>query len=176
MAMAQNKVTAPRPVAVATMDDQRQTIAVLSTLSTYGPDVDEVRRIDTHSAIVFLAGHRAYKLKRAIRYDYLDFSTLEARRRACADEVRLNRRTAPDLYLGGRPVTCGPDGALELDGTGAVVDWVVEMVRLGESAVFDRMAEQGTLDLALMPRRWRARSPGFTPSPSGGSTTGGVAA
>ena len=133
------------------MDDQHQTIALLSTPSTYGPGVDEVRRIDTHSAIVFLAGDRAYTLKRAVRYDYLDFSTLESRLRACADEVRLNRRTAPDLYLGRRPITCGPDGALQHDGGGAAVDWVVEMARFDDSAVFDRMAERGELEVSLMP-------------------------
>ena len=151
-----HKLTAPRPVGRPGADDQRQTIALLSTPSTYGPDVDAVQRIDTHSAIVFLAGDRAYKLKRAVRYDYLDFSTLESRLRACADEVRLNRRTAPGLYLGSRPITRELDGALELDGRGAVVDWVVEMVRFDESAVFDRMAECGTLDPALMPPLARA--------------------
>ena len=151
MAMVQSKQTLRRPVAVATVDEQRETIALLSTPSTYGPAVDEVRRIDTHSAIVFLAGDRVYKLKRAVRYDYLDFSTLESRLRACADEVRLNRRTAPDIYLGHLPVTCGPDGAPQLDGAGAAVDWVVEMARFDESAVFDRMAERGELDVSLMP-------------------------
>ena len=62
MAMAESELTAQPQVAVATVDDQRQTIALLSTPSTYGPDVDEVRHIDTRSAIVFLAGDRAYKL------------------------------------------------------------------------------------------------------------------
>jgi hypothetical protein len=151
MDMAPSKRTTSKPVAVAAVDDQRQVIALLSTPSTYGLGMGEVRRIDTHSAIVFLAGDRAYKLKRAVRYDYLDFSTLESRLRACADEVRLNRRTAPDLYLGHRPITCRPDGSLQLDGDGAVVDWVVEMARFDESAVFDQMAERGELDVSLMP-------------------------
>ena len=156
MAVAQRVQNPLRPVAVATVDDQRETIALLSTPSTYGPAVDEVRRIDTHSAIVFLAGDRAYKLKRAVRYDYLDFSTLESRRRACADEVRLNRRTAPDLYLGRQPITYRPDGALQLGGDGAAVDWVVEMARFNEAAIFDRMAVRGGLDVSLMPALARA--------------------
>ena len=156
MTIAQREQTTPRPVAVATVDDQRQTIALLSTPSTYGPGVDEVRRIDTHSAIVFLAGDRAYKLKRAVRYDYLDFSTLESRLLACAEEVRLNRRAAPDLYLGYRPITCGPDGALQLHGDGNAVDWVVEMARFDESTIFDRMAKRGELDVSLMPPLARA--------------------
>ncbi len=155
-AMSRSTPTTPRPVALAAMDDQRRTIALLSTPSTYGPDVREVRRIDTHSAIVFLAGDRAYKLKRAVRYDYLDFSTLESRLHACADEVRLNRRTAPDLYLGHLPITCESDGSLRIDGSGAVVDWVVEMARFDDSAVFDQMAERGELDVSLMPELARA--------------------
>ena len=79
MAMAESELTAQPQLAVATVDDQRQTIALLSTPSTYDPGVDEVRRTDTHSAVVFLAGDRVYNLKRAVRYDYLDFSTLESR-------------------------------------------------------------------------------------------------
>lgn len=154
--MAEGRRTDPRQAAVATIDDQRRTIALLSTPSTYGGHVDKVERIDTHSAIVFLAGDRAYKLKRAVRYDYLDFSTLDARHRACADEVRLNRRTAPDLYLGRRPVTVETDGTLALDGDGVAVDWVVEMARFDERDVLDRLAERGALDLALMPVLARA--------------------
>ena len=154
--MAQREQTTPRLVAVATADDQRETIALLSTPSAYGPTVDDVQRIETHSAIVFLAGDRAYKLKRAVRYDDLDFSTLESRRRACVAEVRLNRRTAPNLYLGRRPITFRPDGALQLDGDGDTVDWVVEMARFDESDVFDRMAERGELGVSLMPPLARA--------------------
>jgi aminoglycoside phosphotransferase family enzyme len=76
-----------------------------------------VDRIDTHSAVVFLAGERAYKLKRAVLFDYLDFSTVERRRAFCEAEVRLNRRTAPGLYRAVVPVTREADGSLALDAT-----------------------------------------------------------
>src|SRR5688572_201610 len=129
---------------------QDETIAFLSRSETYGAGLAEVRRIDTHASVLFLAGERAYKLKRAVRFSYLDYSTPELRRRACEREVALNRRTAPELYLGVRPVTRSPDGVLSLTGDGEPVDWVVEMRRFDEAGLFDRMAEEGRLTHRLM--------------------------
>jgi len=97
-----------------------------------------------------LCGRRALKLKRAVRYSYLDFSTLDRRKRACEAEVAVNRRTAPELYKGVIPVTRDPAGRLALGGSGPVVDWLVEMVRFDERLVLDRMAAAGTLDVTLM--------------------------
>lgn len=132
------------------VDDQREIIDRLSTPATYGPHVAALERIDTHSATVFLAGDRAYKLKRAVLYDYLDFSTLEKRRAACEAEVRLNRRTAPHLYLGVLAVTKEADGQLALGGHGPPVDWLVHMVRFDQGMLLDRLAARGALDLELM--------------------------
>src|SRR5690606_9078351 len=129
-------------------DDQTAVIEFLASPATH--DGARVERIDTHAAVVFLAGERAYKLKRAVHFDYLDFSTVDRRRDSCEAEVRLNRRTAPDMYLGVVAVTREPDGTLALGGTGTPVDWVVEMVRFDQSALFDRLAEAGRLDVALM--------------------------
>ena len=131
------------------VDDQEETIAFLARPESYGPGVAEVARIDTHASAVFLAGQRVYKLKRAVRFSYLDYSSPELRRRACEREVKLNRRTAPDLYLGVVPVTRGPSG-LELGGEGEAVDWLVEMSRFDEAGLFDRMAAQGLLNERLM--------------------------
>ncbi len=133
-------------------EDQRDVIACLSTPATYGAPVTSVDRTDTHSAVVFLAGDRAYKLKRAVRYSYLDFSTQTKRRAACEAEVKLNRRTAPDIYLGVLAVTREPDGTLALGGTGPPVDWVVEMVRFDEEMLFDRLATRHALAVELMPQ------------------------
>ncbi|MGE0040132.1 MAG: AAA family ATPase [Vicinamibacterales bacterium] len=132
------------------MDDQARVIAFLSEPRHHGL-AEPVERVETHSAIVLLAGGLAYKLKRAVRYDYLDFSTLERRRLACEAEVALNRRTAPDLYLGVVPVTEGPGGALALDGPGRAVEWLVVMRRFDQDALFDRLAANGRLPLPLMP-------------------------
>jgi hypothetical protein len=129
-------------------EDQSAVIDFLAAPATHGGE--SVKRIDTHSAVVFLAGTRAWKLKRAVRYDYLDFATIEMRRLACEGEVRLNRRTAPTLYRGVTPVVRRSDGSLAIGGTGTPVDWLVEMNRFDEDRLFDRLAARHALDLALM--------------------------
>lgn len=112
--------------------------------------------METHISIVCLAGEDAYKLKRAVAFDFLDFSTPERRRRCCEDEVRLNRRTAPALYKGVLPVTQQADGSLALGGTGEAIDWVVHMRRFDQSQLFDRLAIAGALPLAAMDPLGRA--------------------
>ena len=130
-------------------EDQAEVISLLASPSTHGGA--GVDRMDTHTAAVFLAGSRAYKLKRAVRFDYLDFSTAARRHQLCHAEVRLNRRTAPALYRGVVAVTRESDGSLALGGSGTPVDWVVEMNRFAQEKLFDRLAEAGRLDVELMP-------------------------
>ena len=77
-------------------EDQSSVIAFLSSPATHAGAA--VERIDTHASMLFLAGERAWKLKRAVRYDYLDYSTADRRRAMCEAEVRINRRTARALY------------------------------------------------------------------------------
>lgn len=129
-------------------EDQSAVIDFLASPSTYGGA--SVERIDTHTAIVFLAGARAWKLKRAVRYDYLDFSTADRRRVVCQAEVRINRRTAPTLYRGVAAVTHEADGSLALGGAGEPVEWLVDMNRFDQEALFDRLAARGALGLELM--------------------------
>jgi hypothetical protein len=131
-------------------EDQTAIIEFLASPATHGGAM--VERIDTHASIVFLAGTRAYKLKRAVLFDYLDFSTCERRHVLCDAEVRLNRRTAPMLYRGVVAITREDNGSYALGGTGTAVDWVVEMNRFPQEAVFDRLASCGQLGLELMPR------------------------
>lgn len=128
---------------------QREVLAFLDAPASHGGVT--VERVDTHTAVVFLVGSRALKMKRAVRFDYVDFSTLERRRAMCEAEVRLNRRTAPSLYRGTLAVTRRADGALALGGEGAPVEWLVEMARFDQEALFDRLAERGQLDQDLMP-------------------------
>jgi hypothetical protein len=130
------------------IDDQTEVIAFLSSPAAH--DGRPVERIETHASIVFLAGERAWKLKRAVRYDYLDFSTLDRRRAMCEAEVRLNRRFAPSLYRGVAPVTRGKDGQLCLGGSGAAVEWLVEMVRFDQDLLLDRMAARQALAVTAM--------------------------
>ena len=129
-------------------EDQSRVIAFLSSPAAHAGAA--VERIDTHASIVFLAGERAWKLKRAVRYDYLDYSTADRRRAMCDAEVRVNRRTAPSLYRGVMAVTRQADGSLSLGGDGSPVDWLVEMVRFDQGHLFDRLAEAGVLALKLM--------------------------
>lgn len=130
------------------VDEQRDVIAFLSLPQSYGV-AGTVERIDTHAAIVFLAGDRAYKLKRAVRYPYLDFSTMEQRRRVCEKELRLNRRTAPDLYLEVRSVNRQAGGALGF-ASGAPVDWLVVMQRFREEDRLDRVVMRGAFTPLLV--------------------------
>ncbi len=129
---------------------QSEVIRLLSDPATH--DGAPVQRIDTHASAVFLAGPRALKLKRAVKYDYLDFSTVERRKACCEAELRINGRTAPALYRGVLPVVRPPNGPLALGGEGPAVDWVVEMVRFDQDALFDRLAASGRLELAMVAR------------------------
>lgn len=108
-----------------------------------------VKRVDTHAAIVFLAGPKAYKLKRAVRFPFLDFSTLEKRKAACEREIERNRLFAPDIYLGTEPVTLDADGSLAISGDGEPVDWLVVMRRFDETKTLDHIADRHGIDDAL---------------------------
>ncbi len=129
-------------------EDQSDVVAFLISSTAHAGAA--VERIDTHASIVFLAGERAWKLKRAVRYDYLDYSTADRRRAMCDAEVRINRRTAPALYRGVTAITRQADGSLAVDGAGTPVDWLVEMARFDQSCLLDRLAEAGVLPLDLM--------------------------
>lgn len=110
-----------------------------------GPD--RVETVETHMAWVFLTDRYAYKLKKPVRYPYLDFRSPDARRRACLREVRLNRRLAPDVYLGVRRLTVDPEGRLALEGDGEVVDWLVWMRRLRSDRMLDAAVRRGGLKI-----------------------------
>jgi aminoglycoside phosphotransferase family enzyme/predicted kinase len=111
-----------------------------------------VECIETHASVVFLAGSFAYKVKRAVKYPFLDFSTLAKRQAACLNELRVNARTAPQLYLEVVPITLDKGGAFRLGGEGEAVEWVLRMRRFDQAMLYDRMASEGRLDLASMPR------------------------
>ena len=130
-----------------TVETQHDVFAFLQRPSTHGGA--RVRRIDTHAAAVFLAGERAYKVKRAVRFPFLDFSTLERRRAACNAEIEANRPFAPGLYRGVIAITREGDGSLSLGGMGEPVEWAVEMHRFDETKTLDRLSDHGAVDLAL---------------------------
>lgn len=112
--------------------------------------IDRVERIETHISLIFIAGDRAYKLKRAVRLPYLDFSTAEQRHAACAAELALNRRTAPSLYLNLRRLGRDATGKIGFVDTGPAIDWVVVMKRFDQASLFDALAQKGGLDARLI--------------------------
>ncbi|WP_047308059.1 AAA family ATPase [Rhodopseudomonas palustris] len=114
------------------------------------PDGSPVVQIDTHGAAVFLQGNRVLKIKRAIKFPFLDYSTLQKRQRACEQELAVGRRFAPAIYRRVVPICRSVSGVLEIDGDGPVVEWAVEMSRFDESRTLDHLASAGPLGSELV--------------------------
>lgn len=110
----------------------------------------DVKRIDTHAASVFLEGSRALKIKRAVRFPFLDYSTLDRRKAACEEEIKVNRPFAPQIYRRVVPITLDAKGQLSIDGDGKPVEYAVEMVRFDERKTIDHLACDNALDDHLL--------------------------
>lgn len=108
----------------------------------------QVELKETHISWVFLTDRFAYKLKKPVHFDFLDFSTPEARRRACEAELRLNARLARSAYLRVLPITSSGDGKFALEGRGTPVDWVVKMRRLPDDQMLDALIRRQALSAA----------------------------
>jgi len=113
----------------------------LSDPNSYS-EVGRVERFETHGNLVFLVGSEAWKIKRAVRFAYMDFSTLEKRHAACIREVEINRRFGSDLYFGCVPITRSPAGRLVFGGNGDTVEWAVHMRRFDQSALLSVIVDQ----------------------------------
>src|SRR5262249_992539 len=118
-----------------TCNSQRDILGFLADPAVRGLR-EPIKRIDTHGASVFLAGKDVYKVKRAVRYPFMDFSTLERRRLACERELAVNRINAPDLYLGVVPIS--RDGSQLKFGGGDIIEWAVHLHRFDENRTLDR--------------------------------------
>ena len=123
----------------------QEKVAFLSEARSYGAAVEEVEVRETHMSWVFLAGDYAFKLKKPVRFPYLDFSTLAKRQMACRAEVELNRRLARDVYLGAVPLSVSAKGLAIGQGT-VTVDWLVKMRRLNEGRMFDNLIARNQAD------------------------------
>lgn len=132
-------VLRPVPTFPPTLADK---IEFLERGDAYRPPVLEVTRHETHMSEVFLAGDRVYKLKKLVRFPYLDFTTLSRREAACRAELRLNRRLAPDVYRDVVPLVNSANG-LAIGGSGDIVDWLVVMDRLDSRLMLDRAIAEG---------------------------------
>jgi uncharacterized protein len=125
---------------------------------------EPVKRVDTANAVVFLAGADVYKAKRAVKFPFMDLSTLDKRREACEAEIAINRASAPQIYLSTLPITRRGQ-TFALGGDGEIVEWAVHMRRFDENATLDRIADRGGVSdaiidkLALVIRHMHARAP-----------------
>ncbi|HTI52437.1 MAG TPA: hypothetical protein VL475_15845, partial [Planctomycetaceae bacterium] len=130
-------------------------IAALSQPAAYPDPVAHVEVCQTHISVVFLAEDVVYKIKKPVKLSFLDFSTLDLRGRFCDAEVRLNRRLAPDVYLGVVPITQTGSG-LKFEGSGPPLEWAVKMRRLPEEATLEHLVVEGNVNgsqIAALARR-----------------------
>ena len=130
-----------------TAQSQEPVFAFLMDPATHGGAA--IKRVDTHAAVVFLAAERALKLKRAVQFPFLDFSTLEKRKAACEAEIEVNSPYAPELYRGVVAITREAGGRLTIGGKGEPVEYAVDMRRFDETQTLDRLAAEGRIDAAL---------------------------
>lgn len=126
-----------------TMDQQEE---ILEAISDALHEKSLVKRIDTHASTIFLAGKRALKIKRAVKFPFLDYSTLSRRKAACVAELNVNRPLAPQIYKGLVAIVRGTDGSIRIGGEGTPIEWAVEMERFDETATLDKLADHGTID------------------------------
>ncbi|WP_420335779.1 AAA family ATPase [Roseibium sp.] len=118
-------------------------------MASDAPNTSGFERIDTHANVIFLIGDMAYKIKRAVRYPFLDYSTLELREEACKAEITFNKPNAPRIYREAVPVTREADGRLALGGTGETLEWVVVMNRFKRQGELDILAGKARFSDAL---------------------------
>lgn len=126
--------------------DQQRIIAFLRSPAAWGDPHASIDCIETHGALVFLSGNTTLKIRRAVRFSYMDFSTLEARRRFSERELELNKPHAPDLYRRVVAITESSDGALAIGGNGRVVEWAVEMARFAQSDLLSAVVDAEGVD------------------------------
>jgi len=132
-------------------DGQDEVLAFLADPASHGGHA--VKRIDTHAASVFLAGDRALKIKRAVRFPFLDFSTPDKRKAACEAELAVNTPYAPEIYRRVVAITRQTNGSLAIGGNGMPVEWALEMRRFDEQRTLDHLDD---IDEALADALGRA--------------------
>lgn len=126
------------------MNQQRELIKALQKPDAYSHPVDAIEVVETHISWVILTGKYAYKIKKSVNLDFLDFSTLQRRRHYCEEELRLNRRWAPELYLGVVPIR-GSRHQPSLEGEGEAIEYAVQMRQFPQKAQLDRQLDDGKL-------------------------------
>ncbi|MCF8465945.1 MAG: AAA family ATPase [Sneathiella sp.] len=135
---------------IPTTLQQDELIAFLKDAGSYPENPDHVDFHETHGAMIFLAGCFAYKIKKAVKFPYMDFSTLEKRHHFCARELEINQPHAPDLYQCLVAITQNEDGSLTLGGDGTVVEWALKMRRFDQNRMLDRLPHSVVMEKTLV--------------------------
>lgn len=125
-------------------------VEAMSRPSFYSHRPASVEVVQTHISLIFLAGQYVYKVKKPVDFGFLDFTTLEKRLFFCHEEVRLNQRLAPQVYLGVVAITRSPSGSLVLEGTGEIVEYVVKMLRMPEERMLKKLLARNQVDPHIM--------------------------
>lgn len=116
---------------------------------TYDEKVDRIRMIQTHISWVFLTGKYAYKVKKPVNFGFLDYTTLDKRKHFCEEEVRLNRRFSPEMYLGVLPIA-RTDGGFRINGAGDAVEYTVKTLELPQDALLSNRLKDGRVDMGMI--------------------------
>lgn len=132
---------------------QRQVVEALMKPEAYEEEVEQIELKQTHISFVFLTGNFVYKVKKAVDFGFLDFSTLEKRRFFCEKELELNRRLCGDMYLEVVPVN--RSDSIKINGEGEIVEYAVKMKRIPEEKIMTRLLEEGKVDRKLVDRMAR---------------------
>lgn len=131
--------------------DQSKLFEILQKPSLYGSKVKSVKVLQTHISFVVLTGEYAYKIKKAVNFGFLDYSTLEKRKHFCEEEIRLNRRLCPDIYLGVVPITM-KNSEVAFNGEGVVVEYAVKMKEFPQDNIMTKLLKQEKIDENVLDR------------------------
>jgi len=121
----------------------------LQNPATFGPDVKSVKIIQTHISFIALTGKYVYKVKKPVNFGFLDFTTLEKRKHFCEEEIRLNRRLCPEIYLDVVPITQKNDN-IEISGDGNIIDYAVKMKEFHQENVMTELLKKGKIDEEIL--------------------------
>jgi aminoglycoside phosphotransferase family enzyme len=132
------------------MADQKQVVDALLTPDAYNEHVDGVELVQTHISYVFLTANFVYKVKKAVNFGFLNFTTLEKRRFFCEKELELNRRLCKDMYLEVVPINKGD--AIKIKGEGETVEYAVKMKRMPQEMMMNKLLEKNQVDTHLVDR------------------------
>jgi hypothetical protein len=121
----------------------KEVIEALMRSASYDEKVENIELIQTHISFVFLTGKFVYKVKKAVDFGFLDFTTLEKRRFYCDEELRINKRLCGDMYLEVVPINKSKEGKIKVKGEGETIEYAVKMRQLPQETMMTRLLEEG---------------------------------